>query len=189
MNSKKGFTFIEMLVVMVIISLALPALFSIVFGVLQQQTKILRLAEIKRQGDYALSSMTSTIRNYAISTHSGVPPTIGGGSNEVCSGVVLTPTPVAAFRDKYTTSSYFQYGLSGTKIASTSSVAGTSGDLTSANVVITNFSISCTRPNAASLPIIGVGFTISYNAPQVRAEEVAELYYQTSVKLRNAPLR
>ncbi len=189
LRSNIAFTLIEMVVVLGVISLALPVLFAIIFTILQQQAKIIRLQEVKKQGDFVLSTMENTIRNYAVSIHNTFPP---DPENEICKtqGLEETANPMY-FKDK--TGAWFSYSLESDKIASGSSnPPNAGGDLTTDKVKVSqngdNFFLSCVRKSAYSPPIISVNFKIEYNtAPtaSTRPEETASLTYQTKIKLRS----
>jgi type II secretory pathway pseudopilin PulG len=185
MNSmKKAFTYIELIIVIGILGMILPALFTIVFSVMQQQVKVMHLTEVKRQGDYLLSIMQNTIRNNAVSLHTDVPSS--SPDNEVCRGE-STETAFTHFRDKTDTSQWFTYGIDAEdKLASDSSVLTAPAALTTGRVVVSDLSISCTKTNQFSNPIVNVEFVVSYDTASTRAEDIASLTYSTNIKLRNA---
>ena len=180
----KSFTFIEMVVVIGVIGLALPVLFAIIFAILQQQTKIYRLSQAKREGDYALNVMENIIRNSALSIHNNQPPS---DQNKVCvdNGSSFSNTPIY-FQDKNTLGTWSSFILENEKIASKSSnPPNINTYLTSSKVKITNFSISCQGKGLYSSPVVNISFTIQYNTTSTRPEETAFLNYQTKVKLRS----
>lgn len=191
MKKNNGFTLIEMILVIGSISLTLPLLFSIIFIILQQQVKINRLTEVKRQGDYILTVIIDTISNHAVSIHSDIPP-----SNLICTTPNEQPIDQAYFLDKYAT--YFRFCKSGSGsncdnnnnyIASFSSILNNGSPATiplnNNKVNITDFSLTCYKKSEFSSPIIGIRFTISYNTLSTRPEEKAQMTYQTKVKLRS----
>jgi type II secretory pathway pseudopilin PulG len=192
MRQKKSFTLIEMIVVIATIGLVLPALFTIIFSILQQQVKIKRLSIVKREGDYVLNIMENIIRNYGESIHSDTPPT---ESNKICQSSSLKNA--SYFKDKF--GNWFSFCLSDQNgdcnasnknyIASNSSIlnAGNPGTTTlnSSQTKISNFNIQCYRTALYSPPLINISFTISYNTSSSRAEETASFNYQTKVKLRS----
>jgi len=183
-RQKKCFTLIEMIVVIATIGLVLPALFSIIFSILQQQVKIQRLSIVKREGDYVLNVMENTIRNYGESIHSATPPT---ESNKICQSSSLENA--SYFKDKF--GNWFRFYLNTTNsISSESSVLNNglpgSVSLNSSQTKITNFSIQCYRTSLYSPPVVNISFTIEYNTTSLRVEEkVTPLTYQTKVKLRS----
>lgn len=192
MKKNKGFTLIEMILVIGSIGLTLPLLFSIIFTILQQQVKISRLTEVKKQGDYILNVITNTIRNYAVTIHSALPP---NQSNLTCNFYPEQPISVAYFLDKYTT--YFRFCKSSdgincddnnNYIASFSSILNNGSPLTiplnNNKIKITDFTLTCYKKTQFASPVVGIKFTISYNTSSTRPEENAQMTYQTKVKLR-----
>lgn len=192
MGIKKGFTFIEIVVVIGVIGLALPALFAIVFAILQQQTKIMRLSEVKRQGDNVLVMIQNTIRNYATEIYSDTGLTI-----KECDSTINPHTSNTGsnfyLKDKYNNSIRFYLQTVGSDIfiASDSarpfSAPATTQQLTTNKVTITtptNF-ISCQRSATYSPPIITINFKVQYKTTSTRVEDTASLNYQTSIKLRS----
>ncbi len=173
---KKGFTLIEVMVVISVIAMVVPALFYMVFMILLQQVKIYRLSEAKRQGDFALTSITSNIRNSAVSTYDAP------NTTELCANTGEV-SDVGKFRDQY--NNWFSYTLISGKISSGSSVLGTTTDLTKSNVTITDLSLKCFKTASFSPSIIEVKFTITAGDETARTEEKATLVYQTRVKLRS----
>lgn len=183
----KGFTLIEMIVAIAVISLIMPTVFEIFYAIMRQQIRIYRLSEIKRQGDYVLSVLETTIRNNAISTHTAQAVS---SADEICKNADSTSSPSRMyFRDK--SGGWFSFSLTSNQVASDS--ASTNRTLTTDKVRIEGLSISCTRSALFSTPVVGVGFKICYRYSAVstcstapnRIEEVATLDYRTNVKLRN----
>lgn len=183
---KKGFTLIEMIVVIGIIALVLPVIFAIAFGILRQQAKVYALKQVKREGDLLLNIIENTLRTYAFSAHSGQPDE----TNEVCR--TQTSEDAAYFKDKL--GNWFRFyqkpdeGV--TKISSQSSILnnGDTGEtfLTTSKVDLNNsFSMTCSRTSAFSPPIVSVSFNISYNTASDRLEDQATFNFQTKIKLRS----
>ena len=192
MKKNKGFTLIEMIVVISTIALSLPILFSIVFTILQQQTKIYRLTEVKRQGDYVLNTMENLIKNYAASVHSSQPPS---ENNKICQWQ-NEQTINGYFLDKF--GSYFRFCRSntgsncdadGNYIASFSSILNNGNSqtipLNNDKVRISDFLLTCYQTNPYSPPVVGISFIIYYNTTSTRPEDKAQMTYQTKVKLRS----
>lgn len=179
------------MVVIGVIGMVLPALFSIVFIVLQQQVKVLRLTEAKRQGDFVLNSIGAIVRTDGVAIYSSISPF----STERCAQTDTTSFSSATgddfyFKDK--NDNWFQYAFSSNTIASNSGIAGASGDLTTPKARVENFSIQCKRSARFSPPVITVRFDICYGgsgvtscSPNGRPEETSTLQYVTDIKLRN----
>ena len=183
---KKAFTLIETIVVIGILGLILPALFAIIFVILQQQSKIYRLSEVKRQGDHVLNVMGNVIRNYAVQIYSDQTLTSG---NEKCAtaGPPYSSSSSFYFKDKSTNGNWLRFYVSGNRIASESAVIPVAESpvyLTTSAINISNFSLTCNRSSLYSYPIISVGFKATYNSSSSRPEDSASLDYQTNIKLR-----
>lgn len=176
-RSKKGFTLIEVIVVIAVIGMIIPAIFSVIVAILQQELKIYQLSEVKRQGDYALAIIESTIKTNAVSINDA-----GTGGNEVCADAGESGN-ADYFRDEQ--GNWFRFTVSNSRIASGSSIVNATGEITKSNVVVTNFSLTCARPNGAAPAIINVQFTVSAGGSSTRQEERASITYRTKLKLRN----
>lgn len=179
-----AFTFVEMVVVIGIISIALPTLYAIFFLILQQQVKIVRLAEVKRQGDFVVNSIESLIRRNAQTIHSGIPS--DSPSNKICfpPGSGTTTTPLY-FRDKTGNYFYFDIPTSTTKISSES--AGPTLDLTTSKVVIDTtigLTQSCTV-SGYSTPYVTYSFDLCYNVDGVCTPSSTHdiLHFETTIAL------
>lgn len=177
---KKAFTLIETIIVVAILGLVLPALFAIIFVILQEQSKIYRLSQVKRQGDYVLDVMGNVVRNYAVQIYSDQAMT---SANEKCVTAASSYNSSSSLylRDKF--GNWLRFYSSGSKIASESAVL-TSVYLTTGAINVSNFSLTCTRSSLFSYPVLNVLFTVSYNSSSSRPEDVASLKYQTNIKLR-----
>ena len=191
---KKSFTLIETIVVIAVIGLTLPVLFALIFTLMRQQIKIYRLSQVKKEGDYLLSTMGNTIRDNAMTIHQANPPS---DANIVCNDLVTSPiypTGGGTIGNLYfldTNNNLFGYRLTGTKIASDSaSPTVHSVDLTSSKIVVYDFSIACAKNADYSTPYVSISFNICYqttsaNCVTSRPEEKASIHYQTRIKLRN----
>ena len=177
------------MITIAVIGLVLPVVFSLIFAIVQQQLKIYRISEAKRQGDYIINYMETNIRNNAVAIYSDsgfttelCPASSGEGSSSANNG--------SSFYFKHKDGTYFQYDGSGTQISvkTTSTPGGT--NITTSKTRVDNFSIKCTRSAQYSAPFINLSFDICYNnnascATSGRVEEVASLTYKTNIKLRN----
>ncbi len=175
--NKKGFTFIEIVVVITVIALALPALFTIIFIILQQQTKIMHLTEVKREGDYAMNVMENLIRNYAAGMQTAA-------NAPVCADQTSSDTSFDHFVDNINKNTFSFAIDSSNRIASSSSIM-TTVDLTDKNVNVSGWSMTCTRSNKYSPPLIKMQFNIQYTTTSTRPEDTVSLNYQTAVQMKS----
>lgn len=185
MKKINGFTLIETIVVVAVIGLILPVIFSIFFVLLQQQTKIYRLNTVKKEGDYIINIIENTLRNDAVTIHSANPP---NDANKVCANdsTSYSSTSSLYFLNKNTL--WFGY-LINSGVISSSSANLASINLTSSKTRINSFSISCSRTHIYSQPSVSLSFNIEYcndvACSQTRPEEIASLFYKTRIKLRS----
>lgn len=169
----KAFTFIELIIVIGVIGISLPVIFGLFFITLQQQSKIFILQEVKRNGDYALNSMQSTIKQYAKKVTNSSYEEFCSSSNQ--SQIFLV--------DKY--GSRFTYLLHNNKIASQSSTFPGTWYLTTDKVKVDNLIFRCSQTNPFSPPVISIFFTVSQRGMPARYEEKASMSYQTKIKLKS----
>ena len=180
---KNGFTLVELLIGLSVISLIIPIVFSLFFLVLQSKAKILILQEVKKNGDYTLSTMQYFIKNRAIKIYNSDLKT-----NEVCTTASGFSTPSSSdyvyFADADDNLFYFQ--LASGKVASYSAVISPNPQyLTNTKTTVSNLTITFSRSSTFSPPIVSVSFTVTNPPSAVKHEEKATLNYQTKIKLRN----
>ncbi|MBI2641830.1 type II secretion system protein [Candidatus Roizmanbacteria bacterium] len=183
-NKSAAFTLFEIIVVVAIVGLTLPVVFSLFFAFLRQQVKVYRLTEVKRQGDFAVRVIENTIKTHANTI------------TKDASGVVVCKIPesdtVYGFKDRF--NNEFRFFISGgSRISSavtnlppapTLPIGG--GDLTNDKVTISGFTLTCSRSTQFSPPVINMSFQVDYNPTDPgRPEEQATLRYQSTIKLRN----
>lgn len=183
-GSKRGFTLIEMIVVIGVIGLALPVLFAIFFTILAQQVKIYRLSIVKREGDYVLNVIENIVRNNVRSLHS-IPPTISNPDNNKVCVTAGSSYNYPYLQDKTTLGTWSRFLLQGDKIASESSVPpNASRYLTTDKIKVTSFVLTCEGKGPYTSPVVNISFTLQYRTNSNRQEDIATLNYQTKVKLR-----
>jgi len=191
--NNRSFTFIETLVVISVLGLVFPIMFSILFVILQQQLRIFRLTEVKRQGDYIVSFLENTIKDNAYTIYNDDP-------TEICeaSDVALFPHigDVSSFKDKYNSSFSLNYDSANLEVFTDSifpapTFSFPSGQLNSSKVIISSFLLTCNRASIFSAPLVSLNFSICYNlngsCTSSRPEEEVSLNYQTNIKLRSFP--
>jgi hypothetical protein len=146
---------------------------------LQQQTKIYRLSQVKREGDFALSSIENVIRNYGIGIYTSS---------------TLTTAQCNSKNSSYTNSNFYIkdkngswliYSISNNKLSSNSAVLAQPVDLTTSKLIVSNLTFTCSRGEEYPSPIVFLSFDISYNSgTSTRPEDLASMHYQTKIKLR-----
>lgn len=194
MKNKNSFTFIETLVVISVLGLIFPILFSTFFVILRQQLKINRLTEVKRQGDSIVRILEETIKNNAYKIYDD--------SGEICEAGNSNPifphsgTP-SYFKDKYNSEFSIVHDFPNLFITYPDQLSYVPvftfprGELNSLKVIISDFTISCQRNAQYSSPLVNINFNICYKINDVcdssKPEETALLEYQANIKLRSYP--
>lgn len=190
-----AFTLVETVIVLAIIGIMLPIIFSILFTVARQQNKIYRLTEAKLQGDYAMNYMKSYIRNYGDELFQDEDMNVAS-----CSDSVTNPDHTSQggetmyFSKKNALSEYFNFQSTVYETDATGQDYsqlifdnnGVIEPLTTQLVSIINFEISCFKKSASSTPFVFVAFTVYYktNLASAAPEDQAILNYRGVVKMR-----
>lgn len=201
---KRGFTLIEVVVVIAVISITLPVIFSVMTIVAKQQGKIFRLSEAKQQGDFALNF----IQDYIQTNADEIYRSYDGNSylSPLCTEVGTAETTQTGtdfyFPKKQIPNEYFRFlnqratiALDGGGTREISQIFlddnGETKRLTTNNVKIENFEMECYRKNADTPPFVKVAFIVYYtgnsdafNLNTAAKEELAILNYRTVIQLR-----
>lgn len=183
MGIKKGFTLIEVIVALGVLSLTLPVVFSLFLVNLQTRTKILILQQVKRNGDDALATIDSLVHTRAFALYSDAALT-----TEVCSTTSgsTTPTSSNTVYMKDSSGNRFYFYLNNGQIASDSAVLSPNPVyLTNNKVAVSSFVLTCDRTSTFSPPLVTISFQVSQLGSPLTREEKATLYYQTKTKLQN----
>jgi len=205
-----SFTLIEVIVSLAVIGLVIPAIFSIIFVLMNQQAKIQRLKIIKQEGDYILNHISNQIKNNAIGVDKYTLPSPPGPEKDYDIDPIFTCSNFGSddgvnfyiidkgkdfHTEKTDFNNWFKYVLNADSISSQSSTT-TDVILNSSNVKVNQILlppliptipfISCKKDNGNdySPPVISVNFRIEYNTNSSRVEDKAFFNYQGSFKLR-----
>lgn len=177
-------TLVEVVVVIGIISIALPALFSTLIVSTRQQVSISRINEVKNQGDTVLGAMTSRIKNDAetlcMSTDGSTCGTklceTADGPHDMNSFIDKTGGFVRYYADT-TTQSLYEYSAT----ASVVPVIATKR-LTNDRVKVSSFLLQCQKTSATTRPIVSIQYSVLAEAVgNTKPEERATLDYSTKI--------
>lgn len=185
-----GFTFLEVIIVLGIIGILLPIVFSIIFTVSRQQNKIYRLAEVKQQGDYAMAFMKSYVGEHAEKIYNDSALTA-----EVCKTSAAPQNLHISqtgnnfyFLKENTLNDYFRLYVATDSSRLMLDDNGEQFNLTTSNVKVINDQIElvCIKKNNVSNPFVIISFGLYYttNLQTARPEDVAILNYKGVVQLR-----
>jgi len=198
-NKKKGFSLLEIIVVLGVLGLLLPSVFGIVYIIMQQQLRIHRLSQTKQQGDLVLNYMKESISRNAVGVGSalGSPQCVNSASTySNASGEFNFTLDNSATPDMFSFEENAGELVFTQKTYDTMLLDYTTDDISlndSATVVVSNFVIECQRRSADLVnvnffPVVGFEYDATFVDTTPTAQEgVVSLHYQTKVKLRRTP--
>lgn len=171
---KKGFTLIEMLVVIGVIGLTLPVFFAIVFSILQQQARLYALQEVKRQGDNMLSFIAASVKNNTTGIYDS---TTFNAVSEQCSSTTKNSynSDQGNFYFKDKNNNWFRFYFNSDNLVYESLTVSYS--LNNNKVTVDNFLISCYRLADYSTAIVTVSYDVNIGS--------SSLNFKTRIKLKN----
>ncbi len=192
-KKQSGFTIVEMIIVIAVTGLIIPAFFSIVFVIIQQQAKIIALQEVKRQGDFILNTLENTIRGSAITIYDDNNlPVVDSAlveAKQVCDVIhnasfdQAPPLDLLTFKDRF--GHGFRFVIDGNKVASQSAISGATADLSTDKVIISAVGadpfISCNISNQFSPPVVTVSYQVTYAVASIPTR----MTYQAKIKLKS----
>lgn len=198
-DKRKGFSLLEIIVVLGVLALLLPTVFGVVYIIMQQQQRIYRLTETKKQGDLIMSYLKESISRSAVGIVNDA-----GVAQCVAPGITYSNT-IGEFNltmDDSTTPDMFSFQqnagqllfIQQTYMPLLGAYSDTSISLNdSVRVQIANFVIECRKRSADLVnvnffPVVGFSFDATFvDATPTAQEGVVSLHYQTKVKLRRTP--
>lgn len=178
--NKKGFTIIELIVVIGLLSIVMGVGVTSLFSTLRGSTRTSLTNELNSTGSYAISVMERMIKTAQ---------SIDDNAGELCDGRNLTSLTITNYNSGKTTFACPPSSDDAVKIASVSSAFGkrTVTYLTTDTYKITKCSFSCSRPSGGS-KVVTINFTVSNSVPTgatLRPEEYLNQSYRSSVVVRN----
>lgn len=162
-KTKNGFSLIELIVVIGLLSLLMLAISSTMLMSIVSSNRIRTTSAIKNAGNYALTQMQGMLRNSrSITTCDSNNATItfvnqDGGSTTLFAQTVGTETRIASNSGSY---------------------------LTPNNAAITSFSLLC-EPDDTNPALIKISFDLKDSVSTKREVENPSIHFETSVSLRN----
>ncbi len=192
-DNKKGYTLIEMLIVISIVGLILPAIFTILFVIIQQQLRIYRIIETKKQGDYVLTFIKNKIIEDAVK--------IADETNEQCATAGTYYPPFSDgqqptndgstffFQTTQPTSKFNFYidteinTIDDNSLVFNETVNGiaTPTQITSRKVIISNLAFQCVKKTNTGGALVRLSYVVTYNST---LGNPVSYIYSTKVKLR-----
>lgn len=191
-TTQRGYTLIEMLIVLSLMGLIIPIIFSILYVLLNMQLKMYRLIETKRQGDRIMTFMKEKITREAVAirrangtsrctTYTGSPETTTNGADFIF------------VKDTSATPPTFHFSLNNDTLFTQDSTNMASTSLHDTRIEVSDFRIQCFKRNNTLNPfqvnqdviLIGFSYTVHFvdNSP-TSAEGDTSLQYHTKIRLR-----
>jgi prepilin-type N-terminal cleavage/methylation domain-containing protein len=162
MALKKGFSLIELIVVIGLLSLLMLAISSTMLMSMVSSNRIRTTTKVKQAGNYALGQIQSMVRSAkAITTCEPTIPSL----------VLINP-------DGGTTEILIEADGGNDRIASNSGIY-----VTPENMVVTAFSLTC-EPDTVSPTLIKISFNLQDNRSNTSTQNPI-LHFETSVNTRN----
>lgn len=172
MRIERGFTLIELLVVMGVFLAVSAVVGGILFSTLRGSQKTTTLDEVRQNGNYAISTMTKSIR---------AAKSIDSPTN--CTAP--TPTPVQQIMFTPQTGSQTTFKCDYASIPKTITSNNNSLlDTTKVALVEGSCSFTCTQVSGQP-PTIKIKFGLSQVGTTIFTEQTAAVDFETSVTLRN----
>ncbi len=165
-NSPRGFTLVELVVIVALFAATGTVIVSIIFATLRASSKSDRLVSLKQNGNNALSQIVKQVR-YAKSLDSA------------CSAVD-GPIAIRSLSDNSKTTFVCSTGSTGTIASNGASLVDTNA------VTVTQCSFTCSQASPDDPPTINFSFTLDSKNAGNLVEATGSIPFQTSVTLRNS---
>lgn len=162
MALKRGFSLIELIVVIGLLSLLMLAISSTMLMSIVSSNRIRTTTKVKQAGGYAIGQIQSMIRS----------------SKSITTCDVATPTISFVGQDGGTTELLTENDGTSVRIASNSGIY-----LTPANIATTGFAITC-EPDALEPSLIKFSFDLQ-DTRSAGSTQNPKLHFETSVSTRN----
>jgi prepilin-type N-terminal cleavage/methylation domain-containing protein len=187
-NNKKGFTLLEVVVVLGVLVLVLPALFGIVFAVMKQQIKVYKLTEVKRQGDAILNLIQKSYRP-AYGIYDSYSPATGFG-REICktSGFISSSSGADMYF-KNAQGDMFRIYMALDSSSNANVIFYDYSNPSTQTIVsnplkvrISSYNISCERASVYGSAMLTIDYVVAYTPDNSQSERIP---YRTRIVVRN----
>lgn len=193
MKHTHGYTLVETIIVLAIVAVIMPAVFSIIYAITSQQADLYRLSQMKSEGDFAFEFIKNRIQ-----TNTSKIYTDDTLNTEKCPRYDLDPSTDDSFYAvndgeefvmtlKNNSARWFTISLDGNNklIFTEDGPGGTiTEELTSDSTYVPYFHIECTRDTPYSLPVIGIQFAIVYKNQSGQPVNLNPLIYYSEFRLQ-----
>ncbi len=174
-KKQKGFTIIEIIVVVGILGIVAAIGTNIFFTVIRSSTKSKNINTVKQNGDHALSTMERMIRNsYAIITNSDA---------QICENGM---TKIKIINSNKEETEFELVDSDGDPSNGYNYLASNSARLTSDEVRVASGSFDCLSSGDFNPKTVTINFTLTQNfSPTPRVEEEATIDFRAVIETRN----
>lgn len=187
-QSFEGFTLVEVITAIGVISLILPIVFGIFFVILREQTRFIALKQEKAEGENLLYQIKNTIKNRAYKTCKRIPSSGNIDCTQTCSSGddennFIFQDPDGNFFRFFINSSNQVASEAGTLSSGTTSTS----ILTTSNVKVEKIGstpfITCEiiDPNI----FVNIYFKISFNSENASLEYTPSMIFKTKLRLNS----
>lgn len=196
-HTQHGFTLVEVIIVLSIIALSFPILFSTLFVVSRQQVATNRLTDVKQQGDAVMNYLTMRLRNNAIQiqTHNGINwvnacEGATGVVEKVTESTSATYGSVSFLDDETQTDSVLKVSKGQLcRQPQPDDPLDISTDiceepLTNRSVKVSNLMIQCINIDTTTSPFVEISFVLTGANTQVTKTDSPVMSFSTKVQLR-----
>ncbi|HUV43035.1 MAG TPA: type II secretion system protein [Patescibacteria group bacterium] len=167
MVKKKGFTLIEILVVVSLFGIIAVIGSGSFFSLLRGSTKSKTVSAVKQNGDYALGVMERMIRNARY---------LEENSNEQTCELGMTRIKI---KNPDGGSTEFS--------CDSSTISSNSGELISGGLTLSSCAFDCREDGDLDPDVVAISFTLLSGASVGHPEEGAVIDFKTTISLRNIP--
>lgn len=183
----KGFTLVEIITAIGVISLILPIVFAIFFVILREQARFIVLKQVKSEGENLLYKIKNTIKNRAYRTCKRNP------SNGIidCSQTCVTGDSEDEFVFQDPEENFFRIFIDNTQVASEAGTLSSGvtrrGILTTDKVKVEKIGTTPFIACEVSFPntFVNISFKISFNAQSSALDYIPSMIFKTKLRLNS----
>lgn len=174
---KQGYTFIELLVVLIVLITVGALALSVLIATLRGSSKTVSLTQTRQNGNYAISIMSQMIRDAAAFNGVSTDPSfLSPVTSCVGSTALYKSISITNFDGHQTTFSCSTINNAPTVASNSASLIDTS------TFSVTSCSFTCTQNTQLDYPTIGIYLTIR---PSTSLDSASAIPFETTVTMRN----
>lgn len=179
LRRRKGFTLLEVIVVIGILAFTLPIVTIVLFIIVRQQLTVSRMTEVKRQGDQAIAVIQNVLTREVVSMYDSSVPT----PSPVCAATTASPVDITSFKDGAGNLIRFTVDTGTLHVVRN----GASEDITNPAkaTVEGTISMQCVKSAAYTHPLVKISFSIVPAGNIARSEtDATRMRFSTMTMIR-----